>query len=398
MSEQQSLNNTAVDDCSNVVQIIEEKPVENTGNDGNDLKQPVANVDTDVEPKKTKSFQITSINKSGYNDVEISPDEDLYAEHISMAEQHSAENIGVFEQNNSTHSSDTTATNNVQPKKKISFQVTSIESTEGRFRGDSNGYDDLDELNESEFLEEEETNPESSLAQSSGNGNGSSRFKVVKIPRYDSKPYTRGRWRCWDFVKHPPPSAEHLLSGLPGDSKLTTDVNERPEPESVSSTRNLPFSTISGAAANLADPNSDLLSQDISGQSKNNEDKSAASGVSEFAGNPCSSRLDNDSRDLAINNSSVPETSEGLANEPTGTLTDETTLRLLSEDETFVEKIKKAMNQVVQIKTDLLQDVNADVIKLKRTIQQLTSENQRLKEENESLRQRLANQPRTESI
>lgn len=44
-------------------------------------------------------------------------------------------------------------------------------------------------------------------------------------------------------------------------------------------------------------------------------------------------------------------------------------------------------NQVVQIKTDLLQDVNADVKKLKLTIQQLTSENQRLKEENESLRQ-----------
>ena len=320
MSEQQSLNNTAVDDCSNVVQIIEEKPVENTGNDGNDLKQPVANVDTDVEPKKTKSFQITSINKSGYNDVEISPDEGLYAE------QHSAENIGVFEQNNSTQSSDTTATNNVQPKKKISFQVTSIESTEGRFRGDSNGYDDLDELNESEFLEEEETNPESSLAQSSGNGNGTSRFKVVKIPRYDSKPYTRGRWRCWDFVKHPPPSAEHLLSGLPGDSKLTTDVNDRPEPESVSSTRNLPFSAISGAVANPTDPNSDVLSQDIGSQSKN-EDRSAASVVSEVAGNPCLSRLDNDSRDLVINNSSGPETSEGPANEPTGALTDEATLR-----------------------------------------------------------------------
>jgi hypothetical protein len=57
MSDQQSLNNTGVDDCSNVVQIIEEKPVDNTGNDGNDLKRPVANVDTDVEPKKTKSFQ-----------------------------------------------------------------------------------------------------------------------------------------------------------------------------------------------------------------------------------------------------------------------------------------------------------------------------------------------------
>ena len=52
----------------------------------------------------------------------------------------------------------------------------------------------------------------------------------------------------------------------------------------------------------------------------------------------------------------------------------------------------------MQIKADLLHDVNADVKKLKMTIQQLTSENQRLKEENESLKQRLSNQPKTESI
>jgi hypothetical protein len=316
MSDQQSLNNTGVDDCSNVVQIIEEKPVDNTGNDGNDLKRPVANVDTDVEPKKTKSFQITSI-ESDYNDVEISPDEGLYAE------QHSAENIGVFEQNNSTHSTDTTATNNVQPKKKISFQVTSIESTEGRFRGDSNGYDDLDELNESELLEEGDTNLEP-LTQSSGNGNGTSRFKVVKIPRYDSKPYTRGRWRCWDFVKDPPPSAEHLLAG---DTKLTGELNDRTEPESVSSTRNLPFSASSGAVTKPTDVNSDLPSEDIVSQSKNYEDKSAVSIANELSGNPCSSKLNNDSRELVINNSSGLETFEALINEPTGALTDEATSR-----------------------------------------------------------------------
>ena len=53
---------------------------------------------------------------------------------------------------------------------------------------------------------------------------------------------------------------------------------------------------------------------------------------------------------------------------------------------------------MVQIKAELLHDVNADVKKLKQTIQQLTNENQRLKEENESLKQRLSNQPKTESI
>ncbi|CAB4025464.1 Hypothetical predicted protein [Paramuricea clavata] len=391
MSEQQHLDNTGVDDCCNVAQIIEEKPVENTANDGNDLKQSVANIDTDVEPKKTTSFQITSVKSDLKYDVETRPDEGLYAE------QPSAENVGVFEQNNSA---DTTAINNVQPKKKISFQVTSIESTEGRSRGDSNGYDDMDELNESEFLEEEEANLESTLTHSSGNGNGTSRFKVVKIPRYDSKPYTRGGWRCWDFVKYPPPSAEHLLADLPGCSKLISDVNDRAEPESVSSTRNLLASSASsGAVSKPTDVNFDLLSQEgntrptIGSEIKNYEDKSGIVTANEFAGNPGSSKLDNDSRDLVINNSSGLENPESLPNEPTGTLTDEATLRLLSEDEIVAEKIKKAMNQVVQIKTDLLQDVNADVKKLKLTIQNLTSENQRLKEENESLKQRLSNQP-----
>ncbi len=313
MSEQQPLNNTGVDDCTNVAQIIEEKPVENTGKDGNDLKQPVANVDTDVEPKKTISFQITSIEPD-CDDVEISPDEGLCAD-----EQQSAENIGIFEQNNSTSIADTTASNSVQPKKKISFQVTSIESTEGRSRGDSNGYDDMDELNESEFLEEEETNLESSLAHSSGNGNGTSRFKVVKIPRYDSKPYTRGRWRCWDFVKDPPPSAEHLLADLPGCSKLI-DLNDKAEPESVSST-----------VAKATDVNFEPLSQEgntrpsLASETKNYEDKSAV--ASEFAGFPGSSKLDNEGSDLVINNSSGLENPEGLSNELAGSLTDEATLR-----------------------------------------------------------------------
>ena len=324
MSGKQPLNNTGVDDCTNVAQIIEERPVERGKNDGNDLKQPVADIHTDVEPKKTTSFQITSI-KSDCTDVDSRPDEGLYAD------QHSAENVGVFEQNSSIFRTDTTASNNVQPKKKISFQVTSIESTEGRSRGDSNGYDDIDELNESEFLEEEETNVESTLTQSSGNGNGTSRFKVVKIPRYDSKPYYRGRWRCWDFVKCAPPSAEHLLANLPGYS---SDVSEKGDLDSVSSTRNLLASSASSVAISKpVDVNFDQFSQDantrpnIGSETKSYEDKSTVFAGSEIAGHPGSSKLDNSSRDLVINNSSGPENSEGLTNEPAGALTDEATLR-----------------------------------------------------------------------
>ena len=313
MSEQQPLNNTGEDKSANVAEIIEEKPVESTAKDDNDLKQSVASIDTNKEPKKTKSFQITSI-KSDYNDVETGPDEGLYTE------QQSTENVGVLDQNNSTSTTDTTASN-VQPKKKISFQVTSIESTEGRSRGDSNGYDDLDELNESEFLEEDETNLESALTHSSGNGNGTSRFKVVKIPRYDSKPYTRGQWRCWDFVKYPPPSAEHLLTHLPGCS---SDVNDRADPDTVSSSRNLPVSNASsGAVFKPIDVNLDE-SPNIGSETKN-EDKISLSITSNVGGNSCLS--DSNSRELVINNSSGLEYSEGLTNESAGALTDEATLR-----------------------------------------------------------------------
>lgn len=320
MSEQQPLDNT-VDNSVNVARIIEEKSVGSTSNDSNDLKQPAANSDANVEPKRTTSFQITGI-VSDYG-VETTLDEGI------SIEQHSAENVGVFEQNNSTSRTDTTASNNVQPKKKISFQVTSIESTEGRSRGDSNGYDDMDELNESEFLEEDETNPESSLSHSSGNGNGTSRFKVVKIPRYDSKPYTRGRWRCWDFVKCPPPSAEHLLADLPGCKY--SDIEHEP----TSSARNLLASSVSsGAVSKPTDSQLDLQpSQDgntrpnLGGEPRIYEDKGVVFVGNEMTVNVGSSKLDNNGRDSVINNSSEVENTESMINESAGALTDEATLR-----------------------------------------------------------------------
>lgn len=387
MSEQQPLNN-CVDDSVNVARTIEEKPDGNIASCGHDLKQPVTGESSDLDPKK-KSFQITSVELD-YGTVE-KLDEGLYGDNL----QQSAENIAALEQN-STSKTDTISSN-VQPKKKISFQVTSIQSTEGRCRGDSNGYDDVDELNESEFLEEEEESPESTLSHASGNGNGTSRFKVVKIPRYDSKPYTRGRWRCCDFVKFPPPYAVSLLNYLQG---FTSEMSEKSDQDSVISGQNSVLSSVSsGLISEGTSSNLDLLGQEdnVLQETQTYEEKNPIK--IDFAGNT-PLRVD-ERRDLVINNSSgLDKSLESLPTQSVGVLADESTLRLqdLSEDEVVAEKIKKAMNQVVQIKTDLLQDVNADVQKLKQTIKQLTSENHRLKEENESLKQKLSNQPKTENI
>lgn len=82
---------------------------------------------------------------------------------------------------------------NPGPKKKSAFEITSVTETRAHSRGDSNGYD-LEDLNESDVTEIQVETIEHS---STGNGNGGSRFKVVKIQR--SEPYRRGRWLCHDF-------------------------------------------------------------------------------------------------------------------------------------------------------------------------------------------------------
>ena len=79
------------------------------------------------------------------------------------------------------------------PKKKSAFQITSVTETRAHSRGDSNGYD-AEDLNESDVTEIQIETIENS---STGNGNGGSRFKVVKIQ--NKEPYKRGRWLCRDF-------------------------------------------------------------------------------------------------------------------------------------------------------------------------------------------------------
>lgn len=79
------------------------------------------------------------------------------------------------------------------PKKKSAFQITSVTETRAHSRGDSNGYD-VEDLNESDVTEIQIETIEDSTT---GNGNGGSRFKVVRIQ--NKEPYKRGRWLCRDF-------------------------------------------------------------------------------------------------------------------------------------------------------------------------------------------------------
>lgn len=82
-------------------------------------------------------------------------------------------------------------------KKKSSFEITSVTETKVHNRGGSNGYleDELNEHDESDLLDVElEVEPVDEKA----NGNGVSRFKVVRITR--NAQYSRGRWECHDFI------------------------------------------------------------------------------------------------------------------------------------------------------------------------------------------------------
>ena len=129
-------------------------------------------------------------------------------------------------------------------KKKSSFQITSVIETKVRSRGDSNGYDG--DLNESDIVDEnEEVQVELEPFSDPGtaNGNGGSRFKVVKLQRNES--YVRGRWKCHDF-----PDAESTQSSstsvsatsstsvsaiLSKDSVEKTDSHSSPRISSTSS-------------------------------------------------------------------------------------------------------------------------------------------------------------------
>lgn len=90
-------------------------------------------------------------------------------------------------------------------KKKSSFQITSVTESKIHSRGDSNGYDGELDLNESDIVDEVEVELEPFVDPGTANGNGGSRFKVVKLQRNES--FVRGRWKCHDY-----PDAESAQS------------------------------------------------------------------------------------------------------------------------------------------------------------------------------------------
>ena len=107
-------------------------------------------------------------------------------------------------------------------KKKSSFQITSVTETKVHNRGDSNGYDA--DLNESDIVTEEvEVEVETIIEPGTGNGNGGSRFKVVKIPRTEN--YVRGRWKCHDF-----PDAESSIATQSSSTSGVTGVSSTAHP------------------------------------------------------------------------------------------------------------------------------------------------------------------------
>ena len=135
-------------------------------------------------------------------------------------------------------------------KKKSSFEITSVTETKAHNRGDSNGYleDELNEHDESDLLDVE---LEVETVDEKTNGNGGSRFKVVRIQR--NAHYSRGRWVCHDF-QDSEPSSSTSISTAPSGSNIgiqsQKDNSDRPDLTNVSSSINshlisnhLPFET-----------------------------------------------------------------------------------------------------------------------------------------------------------
>ena len=148
-------------------------------------------------------------------------------------------------------------------KKKSSFQITSVIETKVRSRGDSNGYDgDLNESDIVELEENEEVQVELEPFSDPGtaNGNGGSRFKVVKLQRNES--YVRGRWKCHDF-----PDAESTQSSSTSVSATSsTSVSATLSKDSVEKTdsRSSPkISSTSSSVVNHITSDSDSQSSEI---------------------------------------------------------------------------------------------------------------------------------------
>lgn len=284
-------------------------------------------------------------------------------------------------------------------KKKSSFQITSVTETKVRNRGDSNGYDGELDLNESDIIEEEvEVELEPFSEPGTANGNGGSRFKVVKIQR--DKSYVRGRWNCHDF-----PDVESMQSSSTNVSApSSTNISAQPSKDNVektdshSNTRN---STTSNSIGNhiASDTDTQLSENQTHGSSSVKSTATQANEHNSISGEVNISLKKKDSEtklgivgELAKqSDSSVIRLASGLENFDGTSLEGAQSIATagpghVEAEMPIVNKIATAMEQITQIKSDLLSVVNKEVQTLKETISKLTEENQELKLENEKLR------------
>lgn len=286
-------------------------------------------------------------------------------------------------------------------KKKSSFQITSVTESKIPSRGDSNGYDGELDLNESDLVDEVEVELDPFVDPGTANGNGGSRFKVVKIQRNES--FVRGRWKCHDY-----PDAESAQNSsgsvsAASSTNISTHVSKdsTDKTESFSSTK---INITSNAVGNhpTSETDSHLLDSQTHGSvvkftTQVNEQNSSSSEAvvavkkkdseprlgapNEFAkhSDPSIARVSSSALDTSDRASPSIEGAQPIAVAAASVADTEAELPI-------VNKIASAMEQITQIKSDLLSVVNKEVQTLKETISKLTEENQELKLENEKLR------------
>lgn len=287
-------------------------------------------------------------------------------------------------------------------KKKSSFQITSVTESKIPNRGDSNGYDG--ELNESDIVDEVEVELDPFVDPGTANGNGGSRFKVVKIQRNES--FVRGRWKCHDY-----PDAESAQNSsgsvsATGSTNISTHVSKdsADKADSFSSTK---ISNVSNSVGNH--PTSETDSHSLDSQTHgsvvkfttqvNEQNSNSGEAIVAVKKKDSEPRIGAPSEfakhsDISIArvSSTALDTSDRASPSLEGAQPIAAVAASVGEAELpIVNKIASAMEQITQIKSDLLSVVNKEVQTLKETISKLTEENQELKQENEKLRNLVVN-------
>ncbi|EDO37945.1 predicted protein [Nematostella vectensis] len=284
-------------------------------------------------------------------------------------------------------------------KKKSAFQITSVTETRAHSRGDSNGYD-LEDLNESDVTEIEVETVDESLSR---NGNGGSRFKVVRIQRND--PYVRGRWQCHDFADIEQVTSSAQSQGS-GENREVHSTHSTAPSTSHSITNHISLESNTWTDSSLANhrnsvdvPSSSkqpILAQNLPGH-VNFEASSTRKKDPDPAHLSAASKPDgSDSASFASSASSAGSERPDKLNEAVkkipGVSLGHQGLPEEEEELPIVNTIATAMDQITQIKSALLTVVHEEVQTLKDTISKLKEENEELKVENEMLKQKVEHQ------